>query len=432
MRSRSINNMKIRGLALVLSGEPSKSWPPLPGLHVQQTCAMPPRGLSDVSYPLYISLFLLLSICWLSTLAATSTASAPPKTRSALFPPELIARARENARTQPWAAEIRDRLVKEAEPWMELSNDQLWSMMFGPTITRSWMVWSDGHCPSCKEKVPMYDWVAEPLEHPWKMRCPQCNERFPKNDFGKFYDSGLDEHGVFDPRRADRSLLFNVEHPDPADPLHTFGVDDCEGYVEGENRWRFIGAYLIYGQWKQGIVAGISRLAAAYAATGEQVYAHKAGVLLDRVADLYPDHDFGEQGIVYERKGDRGYISTWHDACWEVHELAIAYDQVFDGLREDDALVALLAEKAERFKPPLPKNTIADIRRNIEQRILADTLRNRHKIESNYPTTDSAVMLIKTVLGWPDNREEVMGLLDAIVEKATVVDGLTGEKGLDG
>jgi hypothetical protein len=32
--------------------------------------------------------------------------------------------------------------------------------------------------------------------------------------------------------------------------------------------------------------------------TGNPVYAHKAGVLLDRVADLYPTHDFGKQGLV--------------------------------------------------------------------------------------------------------------------------------------
>ncbi len=102
----------------------------------------------------------------------------------------------------------------------------------------------------------MYEWIADALGQPWKMRCPHCRELFPKNDFLKFYRSGLNEQNVFDPKRADRFLLFNLEHPDPADPLHKFGVDDGEGYVEGGKRWRFIGAYLIYGQWKQAIVAG--------------------------------------------------------------------------------------------------------------------------------------------------------------------------------
>jgi len=41
-------------------------------------------------------------------------------------------------------------------------------------------VWSDGHCPSCKKPVPMYEWVPDALKQPWKMRCPQCKELFPR------------------------------------------------------------------------------------------------------------------------------------------------------------------------------------------------------------------------------------------------------------
>lgn len=142
----------------------------------------------------------------------------------------------------------------------------------------------------------MYNWEMAPLQRPWKVRCPHCKTLFPTNDFGAFYRSGLDEKGVFDPKRADRSLLFNQEHSDPNDPLHRFGVDDGEGYVEGDKRWRFIGAYLIYGQWKQGILDGIRALADAYTVTGDQRYAHKAAVLLDRVADLYPTFERPDMG----------------------------------------------------------------------------------------------------------------------------------------
>ena len=54
---------------------------------------------------------------------------------------------------------------------------------------------------------------------------------FPKMTFMKFYLSGLDEHGIFNPGKADRTLLYNAEHPDPADSLHMFGVDDGEGML---------------------------------------------------------------------------------------------------------------------------------------------------------------------------------------------------------
>jgi hypothetical protein len=186
--------------------------------------------------------------------------------------------------------------VAAAKAWLAFSDEQLWEMMFGNTIKRSWMVWSNGYCPACKQSVPMYNWVMEPFQYPWKVRCPHCSERFPKNDFEKFYRSGLDANHVFDPQRADRSLLFNTEHPNPNDPLYIFGVDDGEGYVADGHRWRFIGAYLIFGHWKQLIQGGIVRLSAAYAVTGDTAYSHRAGVLLDRVADLYPAHDFGQTG----------------------------------------------------------------------------------------------------------------------------------------
>ncbi len=363
-----------------------------------------------------------------------SASPRPPllKSGSAFFPSELVARARANAQKHPWAKAIQYSLVAAARPWMERSDDELWGLMFGNTIRRSWHVWSSGYCPACRKPVPMYEWIPEALKQPWKMRCPQCQELFPKNDFLAFYRSGLNPQGVFDRPRADRSLLFNVDHPDASDPLHHFGVDDGEGYTEEGHCWRFIGAYLIFGQWKQAIVAGIHNLAAAYVATGDPAYAHKAGVLLDRVADLYPTFDFGQEGILYEGPARSGYVSTWHDACVEVNELALAYDAVFEGLARDPALVTFLAAKASKHKVPNLKSSFDDIQRNIEERLFRDTLDHRPKIESNYPSTDVTITMLHTVLGWPGNRADVMAMLDGIINQATAIDGLTGEKGIAG
>ena len=375
-------------------------------------------------------------------LAAAVIAMLPPSATAAeiavkkagvFMPPPLVAKARTNASKYPWAADMRDKAVREAEPWMKMSDDKLWGAMFGATIPRSWMVWSDGFCPECKASVPMYNWRSDPFAHPWKVQCPHCGKFFPTNDFGAYYKSGLDEHGVFDPKLADRSLLFNTQHPDANDPLHLFGVDDGTGYVDADgHKWRFIGCYLIYGQWKQMIVAGVTRLATAYAVTGDPAYAHKAGILLDRVADLYPTFDYASQGEVYERHDANGYVTVWHDACIEVRELAMGYDIVFDAIKNDDALVRFLATKAKRWKLDNPKSTFADIQRNIEDRILRDTVANRHKIQSNVPQTDITITIIKTILGWPENRAEVEGLLDKVIGYATAVDGLVGEKGMTG
>lgn len=360
-------------------------------------------------------------------LAAVSSAAAG-KESAVFYPDSLIEKARANIAKDPWAAETAKRIVESAEPWMKLSDDELWDLMLGPNITRSWMVWSDGHCPACGKETHMYTWQIDPFAHPWKVRCPHCKEFFPKNDFHAFYRSGLDEHGVFDPKLADRSLLVNAENPNSS-----FGIDDGEGYVEGDNRWRFIGAYLVYGQWKQAVLAGARNLAAAYTITGDPEYAHKAAILLDRVADLYPTFDYAKQGLVYEKAlGSAGYVSVWHDACEETRELALAYDQISGTLRDNPKLVEFLSARSRQYGLANPKSTVDDIRRNIEERILLDALANRPKIQSNYPRTEIAIIIMKSVLGWPENRDEVNAIMDAMLDRASAVDGVTGEKGLSG
>ena len=354
-------------------------------------------------------------------------------TRGSLFyPAELIEKAKRNAEDFAWAKLARDRIVEAAQPWMAFSDDELWDLMFGSTIRRSWMVWSNGHCPACREGVPMYNWRIQALRLPWKLRCPRCEALFPKNDFHAYYRSGMDEHGVFQHDLADGSLLFNTEHPDPGDPLHRFGVDDGEGYRDGGNTWWFVGTYLVYGQWKQIVQGGIRALAAAYAATGETGYAHRAGVLLDRVADLYTTFIFKDQAMMYEGPAHAGYVSTWHDACEEARELAQAYDQVREALRSDEALADFLSEKAAKYGIVSSKASPEDVTRHIEAGILQDTVVNHDRIRSNYPRKEIALITIHSVLDWEGNREKVYGLIDEMMERATAVDGVTGEKGLAG
>lgn len=355
------------------------------------------------------------------------------KTASALYPAEVVRRLRANVAADPWCAQVRDRVVEAARPWLERTDDELWNLMFGPGIKRSWMVWSNGFCPACKTSVPMYTWKIDALKKPWKTQCPHCSEIFPKNDFAAFYRSGLNQQGLFDPAKADRSLLFNVEHSAENDPLRSFGVDDGGGYMEGENRWRFIGAYLIYGQWKQAVVSGIRLLSSAHLLTGDPVYAHKAALMLDRVADFYPLFDYAKQAVTYERElGSAGYVSVWHDACEETRELTMAYDLIFEAAREDETLVQFLSEKAAAGQLENPKRSFADIQRNIEQRILHDAIVQRPKITSNYPRTEITVALIHHILGGEEHAAAFRKTVDAMLQKATAVDGITGEKGLAG
>jgi hypothetical protein len=367
----------------------------------------------------------------LAIVLCVAEATQAAKTCSTFYPRHVAATVRASADRTDWGRACRDAAIAAAQPWVAMSDDDLWQLMFGPGVTRSWMVWSNGHCPACRKGVPMYNWGVDAVNRPWKVQCPHCDQLFPTNDFGAYYRSGLNAKGIFDRSLANRSLLFNSWHPAPDDPLRQFGVDDGEGYREGDKRWRFIGAYLIYGQWKQAVLQGIRDLAAAHLLTGEAIYAHKAGILLDRVADVWPEFDFKSQAVVYERRlGSNGYVSTWHDACLEVRQIAKAYDMVFEAIREDQALVTFLSGKAARHGLENRKSSFADIQRNVEQRLLRDTLRNKHKILSNYPQQEITLATILSVLGPEANRQVINAIVEPMLKKATAVDGLTGEKGL--
>lgn len=353
------------------------------------------------------------------------------KNQSTFYNKQIIDSISRNVMNSEWARGIRDDIVEKASYWVSLSDEELWGMMFGNTIMRAWSVWSDGFCPSCRKPAVMYSWIADPVNKPWKLQCPNCGELFPKNDFYEYYKTGLDESGVFSFDLADKSLLFNEEHPGEDDPLHKFGVDDGNGYAEGENRWRFIGAYLIYGQWKKLILEGLNRLSAAYVVTTDILYAHKAGILLDRVADLYATFDFTNDGIMYEGKYTcPGYVSYCVDACCETRNVIIAYDRIFDSIKEDKELVQFLSSKSKKCNGVSVKKSFEAIQKNIESNILQHVLDNPEKTDCNYPNTDITYIIARMVTGWKDNRTAIMELIRRMATRTTAVDGVTGEKGL--
>ncbi len=91
---------------------------------------------------------------------------------------------------------------------------------------------------------------------------------------------------------------------------------------------------------------------------------------------------------------------------------------------------SFLSGKAKQFGLPNPKASFADIHRNIEQGLLLDPLRNEHKITSNFPRTPFAKMVLLAVQSYEQNAATVQQMLDETLQKATAVDGVTGEKGL--
>jgi hypothetical protein len=146
-------------------------------------------------------MFSTLKLVWYSAMLAMGVSWAAPvkleasgetKRQSVFFPKETTDVLQANLKRNPAAQAQARACLEAAQVWLEKSDDELWSAMFGATLRRSWMVWSNGFCPSCRKDVPMYGWKIDGLRQPWKAACPHCHEMFPKNDFARFYRSGLD------------------------------------------------------------------------------------------------------------------------------------------------------------------------------------------------------------------------------------------------
>lgn len=258
-------------------------------------------------------------------------------------------------------------------------------MLPGPKVYRAMGVNRTEGCPQCGKEAykagGLWPFECDIWKAPWKVTCPACGEVFPKNDFLAFYRSGLEPDGLFDPARADRKLLFNTEHPDANDPLHTYGVDDGTGWVDGKgNRFWFIARYCGY-LWIQ-VTRDAQAMAEDYQRTGAPELARKAAILLTRMADMYPAMDFSTQGVhpsSYKLGGDRGK-AIW--ACGPYSEavrmrtVLATYDDIWEVFDRDAGLVAFLTKKARQIDHPEWAGDGDALRQHVEQHLIAEGARD--------------------------------------------------------
>ncbi|WP_300600580.1 heparinase II/III family protein [Niabella sp.] len=293
---------------------------------------------------------------------------------------------RNNCRKYDWARQQLTVAVEKAKPWLAKTDEILWAMVPGQELPRTIDVGYDKFasgpkfvgCIVCGDKILQYgNYPYEPdfEKKPWKLTCPACGSVFPTNNFGKYYQTALDEHGLFDPAKGDTSLLFNTGHPDPKDPLHKFGVDNGFGYVHNGRAYKYIG-YYTWKYWRY-ITNGLTVLANAFLYTGDQRYAHKAAILLDRIADVYPSMDwnpYARRGW-YHSDGSTG-LGKIEGSIWEtgiVQAFADAYDKILSGTQNDPALYAFLKRQGAQYRLPNPKGTREQFVAHVDEGILKTT-----------------------------------------------------------
>jgi len=258
------------------------------------------------------------------------------KTKRTFYTDEKLENMRKNIERYEWAKKKKEQVVAAAEKYLAFGIDKLLIYVTQQNLPRSYGVNQMKGCPVCGKNIDKfgnYPYLADVFNKPFKIECPNCHNLFPSNDFEAYYKSGLDENGIFHYEKADRKYLVNELYPDkPSD----WCVDDGFGWVDpegikvksyskvydkeygviekettiGDNRYTFIAYYNHWFIWmpyysndniKSMITGAIIAFRDAYLFTEDDKYAKAGLVLLNRIADFYPDFDAG----VYNRDASK-------------------------------------------------------------------------------------------------------------------------------
>ena len=334
------------------------------------------------------------------------------KTARSLRTPAELAQGRANLRETDWGrAELRHTVARTAG-WVAMSDEALWRLVLPTTVPRRHYVNQLKGCPvhgtEIKKRNHFHPWHIDPVNRPWKIQCPVGKEWYPSNDFAN-------------------GDLAGGDFP-----------DDGFGYVapDGEHYY-FLAEYseLVHLGW---VRAAVSLLARSYELTGEHRYAHKAAIMLFRLAEEYghmayalDDRARCDCGYPRVRPRDpltrpngNGWVGFFTDRIWENANCVIfptAYDQIFDGLEGDAELLKFLRCQREKVaesslakvyahleRYPVPSG-IAGYRRFVEDhmlRVMAQGLIDR-AILGNDGMHQEAMITLALVLNYERGRELV-------------------------
>ncbi|GIP32497.1 heparinase II/III family protein [Paenibacillus sp. J2TS4] len=313
------------------------------------------------------------------------------KIRSTFYTEEKVANARTNVEQYDWAKSYRTGAVTAAAKYVDAGWDFLWDAVPPQTLPRSYAVNQPLGSPVSGKEIDKwgnYPYKADPFNEPWKLIDPSAvdengnNYRYPTNDFKSYYESGLDEQGIFRRELADPRFLVNELYPEKGE---TWGVDDGYGWIDDNgNYYTFISYYTHWHLWYGNgvVVDALKSLRDAYIFSGDKQYAQAGIVLLDRIADVYPSLDLRvfDRSIYWHsdggRAGGKAVGSIWETGL--VKEFVKAYDAFFPAMEDPEVMAEVLVflqQKGEQYRLSF-KDSAAGIHKNIEDGILKEVYPN--------------------------------------------------------
>lgn len=350
--------------------------------------------------------------------------------KSKYYTEEKIGAAKKNISRYDWARNRMVRAIKRADQIIASGSERIWEIPTTQKLPRSYAVNQEKGCPVCGTGLyttyGQYGWILNHFNAPWKIKCPNCKFIFPSNDFESYCRSGIDVNGNFEPSIADKAYLKNILYPDKPE---NWMVDDGYGWVtENGDRFVFTAYYNMFGIWfsERSAISFLLDLKDAYLLTGLKKYAHAGLILLDRIADVYPDLDTSVYRIkdgfrMCDGLSGKGKMTG---SIWDamiVWDLVCAYDAFYPELSEEGGkYIEFLKEKASRYHLCNRKATAESIMENIENRIIGcvfdDVLTG--KIRGNTGLHQSALAIAAVLT---DDRKAGKYWLDWIFRSAGIV-----------
>ena len=335
------------------------------------------------------------------------------KTSSSFYTPEKLAAARENVQKYSWARETRDTAVAAADEYIG-KEEWLWNLVTTQELPRGAAVgyrWDPDMytCRFCEKNLQVeygnYPWLFNVETDPWKVQCPDCRRRFPSNDFGSFYKLGIDEKGNFNYELAKQKnqelvdagqdgYLKNILHPD-ADVkfgVENWGVDDGYGYKTGkvydtgstiakqmEESHTYIAYYNHWAIWHTltipaAIPDALNKLREAYLYTGDKQYGRVGAILVDRIADVYPDMYIRPYFPNFFNSDSTTPKGKMIGCIWQHgldRNIVLSYDAFYD-MYDDPTVIRFLSNKASQYELRNEKDTARKIRDNVEDGYLRE------------------------------------------------------------
>ncbi len=135
------------------------------------------------------------------------------KTEPTYYTAEKRANAQANIQKYDWAKETAQAAIDKAEKYLPYV-EYLYENLPGEGMPRTMRLGAVNdedyaYCRYCGADIIAETgldgytaWKTDILNDPWKIQCPCCDRKFPSNDFGSFYQLGVDENGCFDRNRA--------------------------------------------------------------------------------------------------------------------------------------------------------------------------------------------------------------------------------------